>query len=202
MKKYIIILLSIIVGGVIIFLIQSGLGKVSQIETLSARLEEKEAMFALLSGNMKMHYTYSEYPLSDMKLLDKNRNEITLSKLLKGKEKVVFKFSSDNCSSCIQFGFSSIQKLMRHISEDQLIIIADNSNRREVQALVNSLNLSYPIFLAETTAFERVLKKENTPFVFVVGADLHMKDLFIPMKELPEYADMYYQTIWKKYFCE
>ena len=62
------------------------------------------------------------------------------------------------------------------------------------------MGLDYPIYLVDDNAFSHILRDENVPFVFIIGEDLRMKDLFIPMKELPDYSDMYYRIIWKKYF--
>lgn len=53
---------------------------------------------------------------------------------------------------------------MGKLAKDKLIIIADNSNRRELQALVNSLSLSLPVYLTEDTVFHYILEKENVPF--------------------------------------
>lgn len=170
------------------------------IKTLTEQKKESEQIISLLSGNMKMHYTYADQQLEDMILRDESRNEIQLSKLLEGKETLVFKFSSSNCSTCIQSGFSALRKIAKNIPRERLIILADKSNRREVQALSNSMGLDYPIYLVDDNAFSHILRDENVPFVFIIGEDLRMKDLFIPMKELPDYSDMYYRIIWKKYF--
>lgn len=162
--------------------------------------QEKRSLLDLVYGNMKMHYAYSEFHFQDFILLDKDRNKVKFSSIIDNGTKVIYKFSSSNCSSCIQSGLTSIQKLIRKIPENHLVIIADGSTRRELQALSNSLHLDYPIYLAEEGTFDAILKKENIPFVFIVGPDMQMKDLFIPMKELPEYSEMYYHTIWRKYF--
>lgn len=162
--------------------------------------QEKRSLLDLVYGNMKMHYAYAEFHFQDFILLDKERNKVKFSTIIGSSAKVIYKFSSSNCSSCIQSGLASIQKLIRKIPENQLIIVADGSTRRELQALSNSLHLNYPIYLTEDGAFDTILRKENIPFMFVVGPDMQMKDLFIPMKELPEYSEMYYHTIWRKYF--
>ena len=156
----------------------------SALERLSEEKRGVELALSLLSGNMKMHYVYA------------------ISEFLNGEEKLVFKFSTSNCSTCVQSGFSTLRKLMRNLSSDQLLVIADRSNRREVRALANSLDLDFPIYMAEKGAFGDMLLNENVPFVFVLGSDLRMKDLFIPMKELPDYTDMYYRIVWKKYFSK
>lgn len=149
---------------------------------------------------MKMHYTYAERDLKDIILLNNNQKKVKLSSLVGGKEKLVFKFSPSNCSTCIQSGFAALRKIAKNISNDQIIIITDKTNRREIRALANSMNLDYPIYLADDKDFNNILQKENIPFTFIIDKDLRMKDLFIPMKELPDYSDMYYRIIWKKYF--
>ena len=183
MNRRLLLLSFTIVIITIIFFVQEIMSKDRGIKTLTEQKEESEQIISLLSGNMKMHYTYADQQLEDMILRDESRNEIQLSKLLEGKETLVFKFSSSNCSTCIQSGFSALRKIAKNIPRERLIILADKSNRREVQALSNSMG-----------------RDENVPFVFIIGEDLRMKDLFIPMKELPDYSDMYYRIIWKKYF--
>lgn len=174
----------------------------SALERLSEEKRGVELALSLLSGNMKMHYVYADRKLEDISLQDESREEKKISEFLNGEEKLVFKFSTSNCSTCVQSGFSTLRKLMRNLSSDQLLVIADRSNRREVRALANSLDLDFPIYMAEKGAFGDMLLNENVPFVFVLGSDLRMKDLFIPMKELPDYTDMYYRIVWKKYFSK
>ncbi len=200
MNRRLLLLSFTIVIITIIFFVQEIMSKDRGIKTLTEQKEESEQIISLLSGNMKMHYTYADQQLEDMILRDESRNEIQLSKLLEGKETLVFKFSSSNCSTCIQSGFSALRKIAKNIPRERLIILADKSNRREVQALSNSMGLDYPIYLVDDNAFSHILRDENVPFVFIIGEDLRMKDLFIPMKELPDYSDMYYRIIWKKYF--
>ena len=200
MNRRLLLLSFTIVIITIIFFVQEIMSKDRGIKTLTEQKEESEQIISLLSGNMKMHYTYADQQLEDMILRDESRNEIQLSKLLEGKETLVFKFSSSNCSTCIQSGFSALRKIAKIIPRERLIILADKSNRREVKALSNSMGLDYPIYLVDDNAFSHILRDENVPFVFIIGEDLRMKDLFIPMKELPDYSDMYYRIIWKKYF--
>lgn len=149
---------------------------------------------------MKLHYTYAERELKDIVLLNSSLEKVRLSSLVGGKEKLVFKFSPSNCFTCIQSGFTALRKIVKNISNDQIIIIADKANRREIRALANSMHLDYPIYLADDKDFNTILQKENIPFTFVIDKELRMRDLFIPMKELPDYSDMYYRIIWKKYF--
>ena len=174
--------------------------KQSEVEVLTDQKRNYEQILSLLFGNMRMHYTYADRQLEDIVLTNKSKEEIWLSDLLKEGDALVFKFSSSNCSTCIQSGFTDLKQIAKNIPQERLIVLADKSNKREIQALSNSMNLVYPIYLVNDTAFSYILRDENVPFVFVIGEDLRMKDLFIPMKELPDYSDTYYRIVWKKYF--
>lgn len=112
-------------------------------------VNERTVIADLLKGNIKMHYTYDEYQFDNFILRSIDRKEIPISVLLNGGNKLVYKFSAINCSSCIQFGLSMIQQITHKITKEQLIIIAGSSNRREIQVLVSSLKLDYPVCLVE-----------------------------------------------------
>ena len=58
----------------------------------------------------------------------------------------------------------------------------------------------YPIYLSKDSAFSTILKEENIPFIFVMNERLCMDDLFIPIKEMPNYSDLYFHIIETKYF--
>lgn len=203
MRRYFVISISCILFViVVVYLVIDRKDLLSKQELLIEQNEEVRQINSLLYGNMKLHYIYAERTLQDMILWDKSLNKVTLSDLVDDNEKLVFKFSPSNCSSCIQSSFAALKKIANIISDNQIIIIADKANRREIQALSNSMHLRYPIYLVDEKEFNDILREENIPFTFVIGRDLIMKDLFIPMKELPEFSDMYYRVIWKKYFYE
>lgn len=201
MKRYIIVLFPYILLFIGIAYYHGENKNNQAVQTaLTEQKNSVEQLISLLYGNMKMHYTYAERDLEDIILLNNNQKKVKLSSLVGEKEKLVFKFSPSNCSTCIQSGFAALRKIAKNISNDQIIIITDKTNRREIRALANSMNLDYPIYLADDKDFNNILQKENIPFTFIIDKDLRMKDLFIPMKELPDYSDMYYRIIWKKYF--
>lgn len=49
---------------------------------------DRKQILSLLLGNMQMHYTYSECQLPDIILIDKLKNEITLSSIIADKRKL------------------------------------------------------------------------------------------------------------------
>lgn len=93
---------------------------------------DRKQILSLLLGNMQMHYTYSECQLPDIILIDKLKNEITLSSIIADKRKLVLKFSPQNCYPCIEFSMSCLEKFalsIPNIKERLLIIISDANYR-------------------------------------------------------------------------
>jgi len=84
--------------------------------------------------------------------------------------------------------------------KERLLIIISDANYREYQAISNSLQSDIPIYLSKDTTLSTILKEENTPFIFVMDERLYMDDLFIPIKELPNYSDLYFHIMKTKYF--
>ena len=79
MNRRLLLLSFTIVIITIIFFVQEIMSKDRGIKTLTEQKEESEQIISLLSGNMKMHYTYADQQLEDMILRDESRNEIQLS---------------------------------------------------------------------------------------------------------------------------
>lgn len=90
--------------------------------------------------------------------------------------------------SCLEKFALSIPKI-----KERLLIIISDDNYREYQAISNSLQSDISIYLSKDTTLSTILKKEDVPFIFVMDERLYMDDLFIPIKELPNYSDLYFQ---------
>ena len=106
---------------------------------------DRKQILSLLLGNMQMHYTYSECQLPDIILIDKLKNEITLSSIIADKRKLVLKFSPQNCYPCIEFSMSCLEKFalsIPNIKEEDafykpVIVNADYINKQEVNMTEN-----------------------------------------------------------------
>ncbi|WP_305734442.1 hypothetical protein, partial [uncultured Phocaeicola sp.] len=97
-------------------------------ELAATTASDRKQILSLLLGNIQMHYTYSECQLPDIILIDKLKNEITLSSIIADKRKLALKFSPQNCYSCIEFAMSCLEELALskpNIKERLLIIISD-----------------------------------------------------------------------------
>lgn len=59
--------------------------KAKEKENITTELIKKEQMISLLSGNIKMHYVYSEKQLQESMLIDKTGHKLKLSSLINNK---------------------------------------------------------------------------------------------------------------------
>ncbi len=201
-KKYSIIFIGIAMITLNVICLNWAIQQRRMKELAATTASDRKQILSLLLGNIQMHYTYSECQLPDIILIDKLKNEITLSSIIADKRKLALKFSPQNCYSCIEFAMSCLEELALskpNIKERLLIIISDASYR-EYQAISNSLQSDIPIYLSNDSAFSTILKEENIPFIFVMNERLCMDDLFIPIKEMPNYSDLYFHIIETKYF--
>lgn len=194
-----VLVICILVSTNFFFLHKKKLAQTTLIQ-LAEQEGRKSMIIDLLTGNMKMHYTYNERHLSDFDVVTPEKQRIKLSSLLDDEYKVVFKYSSTNCSSCINSELEHIIKLSRHVPKNRIIVLGEFTNRRQFLASMKGHSIDFPVYQLETKAFGDLLEKENVPFFFLINKELQVQDLFIPMKELPDFTDLYYQAILKKYF--
>ena len=66
----------------------------------------------LLLGNMGMTYEYSNRILPDFPLADSDGKNIFFSQLMGKENKLVFRISSNNCSSCIDFTVECLKSVL------------------------------------------------------------------------------------------
>lgn len=161
---------------------------------------ESEMQKGLLLGNMSMTYAYSNYRLPDFPLMDRTGKKVFFSHLMEKEKKLVFRISSNNCSSCIDFTVGYLKSILKIIPQDKIVVIVEGNGKRDLKAFANSLHLELPLYYIVENTFQGFLEKENLPFFFMSSSELRVEDLFIPIKEIPEHTEYYFRTISKKYF--
>ena len=161
---------------------------------------QKDQEKDLLLGNIELSYTYSNLTISDFPLIDLNGNKMSISNLL-GKEKtLLFNFSIQNCSSCIEFGIEYLKRIMNIIPSDRIVVLVKGGNKRELKALAKAHDINVPLYNIADDALHGILEKENVPFFFISDKRLVMEEVFIPIKEIPEHSEIYFRIISMKYF--
>ena len=154
----------------------------------------------LLLGNMGMTYEYSNRILPDFPLADSDGKNIFFSQLMGKENKLVFRISSNNCSSCIDFTVECLKSVLGIIPPDRIVVLVEGNGKRALKAFATRLDLGLPLYYMAEKTFYDYLDRENVPFFFISNSELRVEDLFIPIKEIPEHAEHYFRAISKKYF--
>lgn len=193
------ILLIIILAANIAFTANMYFKNARVIETLSARKKKEksglqyEMLAELLAGNIKMHYANENRQLPDCQVTDILGNSSKLSSLFGSDHKLVFKYSTKNCSSCIEAELGNVTKIAGKIGHDRCIILTEGKGLRQAAAFVKERDLKIPVYMIPEGEID-ILQKENMPFVCVMNKDLRTELLFIPMKELQGFSEQYYYS--------
>lgn len=156
----------------------------------------------LLSNNIKAQYAFEDYQLSDCELLDAEGSRTHLSALFnKNEYKLIFKFSTQNCASCIESELENIVNVAKEIGKEHIVILTEGDGLRQVSAFMVERNVKISTFLiCEKIG---VLEKYNIPFVFVMNKDLQVRMLYIPIKELQGFSEQYYySSVIPRFFVE
>lgn len=62
------------------------------------------------------------------------------------------------------------------------------------------INKSSIYNLSSITKIKDVLKEENIPYCCLINNDMILKNLMIPMKEIPVYSRRYYEIVLNRFF--
>lgn len=146
----------------------------------------------LLMDNIKMYYRYENKMINDFDILNIKGEKMRFSSLLDESYRIIFKFSSKNCSSCIDAELKVIMKIADQIDPEKIIILSDGQGMRQLVAFIRERNLKIPIYRISQGSEISILEQENVPFVCLMNESLRTELLFIPIKELNGFSEQYY----------
>ena len=154
----------------------------------------------LLQDYYILQYTYNGNTMNDCIVYDEFGKSINLSELLSSDYKVLFYISQNHCTSCVKRIVEDLKLFMDNVSFNKILIVGEFENKRKFHSFMKGYDLDCPMFLVyEQTNPNKILKDENLPYVCLINNEMLIKDLFIPIKELPNYNIKYYDTIIHKY---
>jgi hypothetical protein len=127
-----------------------------------------------------------------------------IAEILKTGEMCVLQYSELNCNICVDSAVSRFKQFIHEIGKEHAIIIAATKNPRYMISFVQLNGLQHDnVYMIDYAGFEKLYgKSENMPFVYMTNSSFNISDCFYPFKEIPEYSDTYYTTMYKKYFEE
>lgn len=150
----------------------------------------------ILENNSLCQFKYNDRQLSDFTVTDIYNVPHKLSSLCNGDEfKLVFKISHKNCTPCIDNELEQLYRISEKIGIDKIVVLCESENIREFVAYFRAMECPFTCFYIEENSFGDILKDENVPFIFLMNRELKLRNLFIPSRELPDYAGAYYRLM-------
>ena len=169
-----------------------------KLKNASTTIETLSLERALLLDNIMLHYTYNDKKIPNLLLYTIDGDSLHLSKLLNDDYKLLIRFSQLNCSSYIDDIFEGLRQVVNKFPSNKVILIGTYDNQRVFQAFIKNYSLPYSIYYSRNS--EDVLKEENIPYCCLINNDMILKNLMIPMKEIPVYSRRYYEIVLNRFF--
>ncbi len=111
-------------------------------------------------------------------------------------EKLVFRFTENNCIDCIKAELLHLEKIAPVIGKDNIILLASYTGTNDLKLFRKAYNPPFSIY---NTPLESLagnqLEDANLPYYFVLNKDLSPHLLFIPEKTLAELTEQYYKMM-------
>lgn len=202
MKNLYLIIIGVLISCLIYFIIASeNYQKYSdEIITDTARSLDSEKKRSLIRDHfLSLELKYNDTRISkELILTDEKGVEYSIKDKLNTK-KIVFRYSELQCNVCVEKQIGSLKKYKDKIGIDNILILADYSNYRNLILFKRMNSLDIPVYnLSEKMSLE--LEKKDLPYFFIADNSLIAKDYFIPIKEIKNYTDNYLSTMYIKHF--
>lgn len=194
------VLLLLIATGLAIttlFLIKSN----NQLNTLlleaNLNIEEKDLKIKNSQWLINQYKQYSNQEIKNINIARVGEQKKPIRTILGNRHKVIYKFSSLDCTSCIEFEIKNLANKLSLFYTD-IVILVETNDKRWLKDFINrnklTCNFVYQI--------EHPLREEGEPpFYCAINNELLLRDILFPIKELPHLSDAYYQYIQEKYLA-
>lgn len=113
--------------------------------------------------------------------------------------KLIYRFSELSCNECIVYTSAKLKKYMEKIGSQNIIFLIRYSNINMAKIFCKQLNIDEKqIFMIDNIDVSIDNKSES--YFFTIDSNLKSNDFLIPDRQLPEYIDLYLDSIVEKYF--
>lgn len=165
-------------------------------KSLITQLKNKQEILFL---NISLMFEYQSQKIDNkIILIDKSNNKINLYNILNKKPKLVFKFSTQNCNSCVDEQLGLLKILSRKIDSSNIIILGDFESPRAL-AQFNSMNmLEIKSYILQNNYFTSI--DRSLPYYFILNENFSLESLFIPIKGDTSLTYNYFDKVSSRYF--
>lgn len=114
-------------------------------------------------------------------LKDENRNSHALSDIIKDKDKLVLRFTENNCHSCVESMFRQLNEPAVGLKKEDVIILVTYSNMNSLKHLLEKYGFAEHIYnIEEKEMAANYAEKLNVPYFFVIKPDGTERMAFFP----------------------
>lgn len=176
------------------------LSKKNQIAILNARIstykrdrisnETKFKNFILLQSSI------ANKSVRDLVFINPNSDTLDFNTIIDGSEKLFFRFTEANCSSCIEEEVKNLHNFIRPENEKDVILLC-SYNTRILQLFLNTYGMKFQIF-SITHDKNDFLSGSLLPFYFVCNKDGTIINSFVPDKTNPEMTKLFIHEFTKR----
>ena len=149
-----------------------------------------------LMANIELIYENGDFIISQQtKVFDEDKNEILLRDLIKGNNKIIFRYSQLGCMACVDKELKRIDNLAKKIGYDKIIVLATYFSNRDLYSYKRVNDIKVEMYNIPIGSFHNDIEKLKIPYIFIVNKTLEIKSLFIPRKDIPQLTEEYYKYI-------
>jgi hypothetical protein len=108
---------------------------------------------------------------------------------------VIFRFTSLNCSNCIEEELPRLKEFSKRFGDKNIVLLLSYPSSREAQIVVDKYDLHYSFFNVNINSLAYLpIEGSNMPYYYVVK-DKQLKMFFIPDKNFPELTKAYLDEV-------
>ena len=147
----------------------------------------------IITDNIPKQLANDDRKINNVLCLSEQGYTIDFKQILDGKPKLILYGGSTYCNSCIDYHLSQINSLTE-VTGNNIILFFKSLTQRELVLIKTNNKLSIPIFTTDDE-IGLLFESENTPCFFVVKLDMSIINTFYPVKEKPNYNNIYYKYL-------
>lgn len=119
-----------------------------------------------------------------------------LKDLVGNSPKLIVKFSSLECSYCIEHIIKHLKLFKDEINKNEIIFLGYFPNKKEFLTFDKLYKLNYQVFSIPENSLNIPLDNLNEPYMlFINDSTLKLKKAFVPIKSTPERTDSFLKKI-------
>lgn len=164
-----------------------------QLKRLDNYLTMKKDENNLLKENYLSSIRYENTKLNKNLIVKKKNELISIKSLAGNSKKMVFRYSALGCQPCVDEQFRLLEEYADGIGRSNILIISSYRDEFAANNFKRINKTSFEIFNLESMEIE--IEKYGFPYYFLLLPDMKVSKVFIPVKEIPEMTEKYFELI-------